>query len=90
MNFFSIFLVMTMWVQVPQWLDDWSHCAVDLPDSSCHWYIVSPDSTFGQGFDWATAPWFDVNGLLDIAHLHDDVVKSKKQYTLDKLQDDNN
>jgi hypothetical protein len=31
--------------------------------------VTAPDSTFGEGFDWSTAPWFDVNGLLDIADL---------------------
>ena len=37
-----------MWVQVPQWEADWSKCAVDVPDSSCHWY-AAPDNTFGEG-----------------------------------------
>ena len=41
----------------------------DVPDVDCHWYVTAPDSTFGEGFDWATAPWFDVNGLQDIADL---------------------
>ena len=41
-----------MWVQVPQWKNDWSKCAVDMPDSSCHWYVASPDNTFGDGFNW--------------------------------------
>ena len=40
-----------LWVQVPQWSDDWSKCAVDIPDASCHWYITAPDNTFGKGFD---------------------------------------
>ena len=31
-----IFSAITLWVQVPQWSDDWSHCVVDVPDSSCH------------------------------------------------------
>ncbi len=31
---FSLFLLATMWVQVPQWNDDWSKCAVDVPDVS--------------------------------------------------------
>ena len=38
-----------LWVQVPQWDDDWSKCAVDVPDSACHWYISAPDNTFGKG-----------------------------------------
>ena len=30
------------------------NCAVDVPDTSCHWYIVNADNTFGEGFDWET------------------------------------
>ena len=52
-----------MYVQVPQWSDDWAVCAVDIPDAKCHWYVVSPDNTFGEGFEWENAPWFDANGL---------------------------
>ena len=84
----SLFFAATMWVQVPQWSDDWSKCAVDVPDSSCHWYIVDADNTFGEGFDWETAPWFDVNGLLDIANLHDQTVEGGNQYTLEALQNE--
>ena len=91
MNFFlSIFFAATLWVQVPQWSDDWSNCAVDVPDSSCHWYIVNADNTFGEGFDWETAAWFDVNGLQDIANLHDDVIDSGYQYTVEALNDAEN
>jgi len=67
----SLLFAAVMWVQVPQWQSDWSKCAVDVPDADCHWYVVAPDNTFGEGFDWATAPWFDVNGLHDIAQLDD-------------------
>ena len=56
-----------IWVQVPQWTDDWAVCAVDIPDASCHWYVANADNTFGDGFDWETAPWFDANGLNDVA-----------------------
>ncbi|ADO98337.1 carboxylesterase [Cyanophage S-SSM6a] len=55
-----------LWVQVPQWEDDWSKCAVDVPDTSCHWYVANADNTFGKGFDWETAPWFSAEGLLDV------------------------
>ena len=65
-NLLSLLLSSVLWVQVPQWSDDWSKCAVDVPDASCHWYITSPDNTFGEGFDWASAPWFDANGLSDV------------------------
>ena len=58
----NIFLAVTLWVQVPQWDDDWSNCAVDVPDTSCHWYIVNADNTFGEGFDWETAPWYSIEG----------------------------
>ena len=29
-----------MYVQVPQWADDWAVCAVDIPDAKCHWYVT--------------------------------------------------
>ena len=51
-SFFAFVLANLMWVQVPQWSNDWSQCAVDFPDVACHWYIVNPDSTFGEGFSW--------------------------------------
>ncbi|MAR06449.1 MAG: hypothetical protein CL862_05050 [Cyanobium sp. NAT70] len=68
-SLFSVLLAAVMWVQVPQWQDDWSKCSVDAPDVDCHWYVVAPDNTFGEGFDWDTAPWFDANGLMDIGNL---------------------
>ena len=52
---------------------DWSKCAVDVPDTACHWYITAPDSTMGEGFSWANAPWFSAEGLLDIGELHNTV-----------------
>ena len=68
-----------MYVQVPQWAADWAVCAVDIPDAKCHWYIVSPDNTFGEGFDWETAPWFDANGLNDVAPMQEKTVLQKLQ-----------
>ena len=68
-----------MYVQVPQWADDWAVCAVDIPDAKCHWYIVSPDNTFGEGFDWEIAPWFDANGLNDVAPMQEKTVLQKLQ-----------
>ena len=47
-NLLSLLLSSVLWVQVPQWSDDWSKCAVDIPDASCHWYITAPDNTFGK------------------------------------------
>lgn len=67
-----------MYVQVPQWADDWAVCAVDIPDSACHWYIVSPDFT-GEGFDWETAPWFSAEGLIDVAPMQKETVLEKLQ-----------
>ena len=84
---FSVLFAVTMWVQVPQWSDDWSKCAVDVPDTACHWYIVNPDNTFGEGFDWETAPWYSVEGLQDIADLHDSNIDNGYQYTLESLND---
>ena len=34
-----------MYVQVPQWADDWAVCAVDVPDAKCHWYVMSVSYT---------------------------------------------
>ena len=56
----------TLWVQITKWENDWSECAVDIPDASCHWYVAAPDSTFGEGFSRENSPWFDANGLNDI------------------------
>ncbi len=85
--FFSLVFSSLLWVQVPQWSDDWSKCAIDVPDTACHWYIVSPDNTFGKGFDWANAPWFDANGLNDVAEISSDTVVEKLQSkeTIDKF-----
>ena len=68
-----------MYVQVPQWADDWAVCAVDIPDAKCHWYIVAPDNTFGEGFSWEDAPWFDANGLNDVAPMQEVSVVQKLQ-----------
>ena len=73
-NLLSLLLSSVLWVQVPQWSDDWSKCAVDIPDASCHWYIAAPDNTFGEGFDWASAPWFDANGLNDVPSIEKQTV----------------
>ena len=88
--FFAITLIATpvlavsdevpvMWVQVPQWTDDWAVCAVDIPDAACHWYVANADNTFGEGFDWETAPWFDANGLNDVAPISKQTVAQKLQ-----------
>ena len=68
-----------MYVQVPQWADDWAVCAVDIPDAKCHWYVMAPDNTFGEGFDWESAPWFDANGLNDVAPMQASTVVEKLQ-----------
>ena len=78
-NILAIFISTVLWVQVPQWNDDWSRCSVDVPDASCHWYVAAPDNTFGKGFDWANAPWFDANGLKDIPSID-------KRTAIEKLQ----
>ena len=69
-----------MYVQVPQWADDWAICAVDIPDAKCHWYVMSPDNTFGEGFDWEEAPWFDATGLNDVAPMQKETVVHKLQH----------
>ena len=68
-----------IWIQVPQWTDDWAVCAVDIPDAACHWYVANADNTFGEGFDWETAPWFDANGLNDVAPIQKQTVAQKLQ-----------
>ena len=78
-NAMFLIVFLSLWVQVPQWENDWSKCAVDIPDSSCHWYVKSPDNTYGKGFDWNNAPWFDVNGLNDIAETGKETVVEKLQ-----------
>ena len=54
--------------------------SLDIPDAACHWYVANADNTFGEGFDWETAPWFDANGLNDVAPI-------QKQTVAQKLQD---
>ena len=68
-----------IWVQVPQWTDDWAVCAVDIPDAQCHWYVQQADNTFGEGFDWETAPWFDANGLNDVPAIQASTAVQKLQ-----------
>ena len=41
---------------------------------------------FGDGFDWETAPWYSVEGLQDVANLHDQVLSEGHQYTVESLQ----
>ena len=69
-----------IWVQVPQWSDDWEKCAVDVPDAACHWYVANADNTFGEGFDWENAPWYSIEGLKDVPAM-------QKQTAVQKLQD---
>tara|TARA_B100000579_G_C22609153_1_gene746406 strand:+ start:601 stop:873 length:273 start_codon:yes stop_codon:yes gene_type:complete len=76
---FALVISSVMWIQVPQWSDDWSKCAVDVPDAACHWYIIAPDNTFGEGFSWENAPWFNASGLNDIARISKKTVLQKLQ-----------
>ena len=41
LSILNFFFAALLWVQVPQWSDDWSNCAVDVPDTSCHWYVAN-------------------------------------------------
>ena len=77
---FSSFILSTLHMaEVLQWSNNWSKCAVDVPDTACHWYITSPDNTFGKGFNWETAPWFNANGLNDVAEISSKTVVEKLQ-----------
>ena len=87
LSILNFFFAALLWVQVPQWSDDWSNCAVDVPDTSCHWYVANADNT-GEGFDWETAPWYSVEGLQDIADLHDQVLADGNTYTVESLQNE--
>ena len=69
----------TIWVQVPQWSDDWEKCAVDVPDAACHWYVANADNTFGEGFSWEDAPWYSIEGLKDVAPMQKKTVVEKLQ-----------
>ena len=42
-------------------------------------YVVAPDNTFGEGFDWENAPWFDANGLNDVAPMQASTVVQQLQ-----------
>ena len=53
MNFiFSFLLVSVMLLEVLQREADSSKYAIDVPDSSCHWYVAAPDNTFSERFNW--------------------------------------
>ena len=41
--------------------------------------ILSPDNTFGEGFSWEDAPWFDANGLNDVAPMQAKTVVERLQ-----------
>jgi len=84
----SALFAMLVFVQVPQWDNDWTKCSVSVPDTACHWYVVNPDNTFGKGFSWITAPEFDVAALRDIAVQHDETVSHGYQTTVELMNAD--
>ena len=45
---------------------------------------MAPDNTFGEGFDWETAPWFDANGLNDVAPMQASTVLESYKIKVDK------
>lgn len=75
-------------VQVPQWDNDWTKCSVNVPDTACHWYVVSPDNTFGKGFSWITAPEYDVAALRDIGSQHELTVAQGFKTTVELMNAD--
>jgi predicted secreted protein len=85
---FGFLFAALSFVQVPQWDNDWSKCSVFVPDTACHWYVVNPDSTFGKGFSWITAPEYDVAALRDIAVQHDITVEQGYQTTVELMNAD--
>ena len=40
---------------------------------------MAPDNTFGKGFSWKDAPWFDANGLKDVAAINKSTVLENLQ-----------
>jgi len=74
-----------VFVQVPQWDNDWTKCSVSVPDTACHWYVVNPDNTFGKGFSWITAPEFDIAALNDIGAQHEVTVSKGYQTTVELM-----
>jgi hypothetical protein len=79
-----------VFVQVPQWDNDWTKCSVSVPDTACHWYVVNPDNTFGKGFSWITAPEFDVAALNDIGAQHEVTVSKGYQTTVELMNANSN
>ena len=43
--------------------------------------LLQPDNTFGEGFNWSDAPWFDAYGLKDIAAINKSTVLEELQNT---------
>ena len=84
----SFLFAALVFVQVPQWDNDWTKCSVSVPDTACHWYVVNPDNTFGKGFSWITAPEFDVAALQDIGAQHELTVSKGFQTTVELMNAD--
>ena len=84
----SMLFAALVFVQVPQWDNDWTKCSVAVPDTACHWYVVNPDNTFGKGFSWITAPEFDVAALNDIGAQHEVTVSKGYQTTVELMNAD--
>ena len=74
----SIFFSRTLWVQVPQWNDDWPACS--LPDTSCHWYIVQADNILVMDLI-GKLPWYSIEGLQDML-IYDQTLESGHLYTM--------
>ena len=43
------------------------------------WYVANADNTFGEGFDWESAPWYSAEGLKDVAPIQKETVVQKLQ-----------
>ena len=53
--------------------------ASDFKKNGMNFSGMSPDNTFGEGFDWENAPWFDANGLNDVAPMQAKTVVERLQ-----------
>ena len=79
-EFYFFFYISLFYVGASSSMGGWLFkICVDVPDSSCHWYVAAPDNTLGEGFNWENGPWFDANEFLDVAKTERESVVEKPQ-----------
>ena len=55
------------------------HCIAVACLMSILWVVAGYSIAFGDGLDWASAPWFDANGLSDVPSIERETVLQKLQ-----------